>query len=114
MSTDASAVLFRLSLDRSGPLPLHEQLRSSIEIAIIAGDLEDGAPLPSVRRLSSEHGIAPSTVVRVYRDLLDAQLIKAVPKRGYFVATGPIFDSEAPAATAVRQLIDDAIEGAVG
>jgi DNA-binding transcriptional regulator YhcF (GntR family) len=113
MSTDTSTLWLRTPLDRRGPLPLHEQLRSSIEIAIIAGDLEDGAPLPSVRRLSSELGIAPSTVVRVYQDLLDAQLIKAVPRHGYFVTTGPALDSEAPTTLAVRRLIDDAIEGAI-
>jgi hypothetical protein len=53
-------------------------------------------------------------VVRVYRDLLDAQLIKSVPQRGYFVTNGLPPDSEAPATRAVRRMIDAAIEGAAG
>src|SRR5207253_4650078 len=52
--------------------------------------------------------------VRVYRDLLGAQLIKAVPQRGYFVTTELALDAEAPTTLAVRRLIDDAIDGAVG
>ena len=97
MSTDALSLLLRTPLERVGPLPLHEQLRSSIEIAIISGDLADGDPLPSVRRLSKELGIAPSTVVRVYRDLLDTQLIKSVPQRGFFVTTSPELNGDGPA-----------------
>jgi GntR family transcriptional regulator len=107
------SILLRSPLDRTGPLPLHEQLRSSIEIAIISGDLPDGASLPSVRRLSTELGIAPSTVVRVYRDLLDAQLIKSVPQRGFFVTTSPESNGDGPGMLAVRRLIDEAIDAAV-
>lgn len=112
MSTDVATLLLRSPLQRGGPLPLHEQLRSLLEIGIISGDLEDGVPLPSVRRLARELGIAPSTVVRVYRDLLDEQLIKSVPQRGYFVTTGLTTDAEAPSTLAVRRYIDDAIEAA--
>src|SRR5262249_50125450 len=113
MSTVSLARLLRAPLDRQGPLPLHEQLRSSIEIAIISGDLADGDPLPSVRRLSKELGIAPSTVVRVYRDLLDTQLIKSVPQRGFFVTTNPEANGDGPGMLAVRRLIDEVIDAAV-
>lgn len=113
MNTDSRSILLRAPLERKGPLSLYEQLRSSIEMAIISGELPDGAPLPSVRRLAHDLGLGASTVVRVYRELMDTDLIRAIPKRGYFVSTSYRPDAEAPAVQAVRHLLDEAIDGAI-
>jgi DNA-binding transcriptional MocR family regulator len=45
-----------------------------------------GERLPSVRALSSEHGVSISTVQQAYRVLEDKQLVEARPKSGYFVS----------------------------
>jgi GntR family transcriptional regulator len=108
-----SSIVLRTPLERKGLLPLHEQLRSALEMAIIAGEIPDGAALPSVRQLAETLDVSCSTVVRVYRDLRDAQLIRSSPKRGYFVTAGVTPDEDRPAAGGVKQLVEEAINGAL-
>ncbi len=106
-------MLLRAPLQRRGPLPLHEQLRAALEMAIIAGEIPDGAALPSVRQLAGTLGVACSTVVRVYRDLRDEQLVQSAPKRGYFVTAGAVPACHGSSIAGVKQLIDEAIDGAL-
>ncbi len=80
-----SIILSKAFLERNGAQPLHVQIRNAVELAIFSGEIPDGAPLPSVRQLSSELNVAPNTVVRAYQDLLRDEWVEASPKRGYFV-----------------------------
>jgi GntR family transcriptional regulator len=82
-------------------------------MAIISGELPEGAALPSVRKLAKDLGVAVTTIVRVYHELLDEQLIRAVPKRGFFVSTGPAGDVDGASVQALRRLIDDALDNAI-
>lgn len=109
MDTDFTRILTQLKLDRNGEVPLYRQLRAAIEMAIIDGELVDGLALPSVRRLATFLGVAPVTVVQAYRDLQDQQLIRAVPKRGYFVSVNPVADPLGVDLGRLQERIDDAI-----
>lgn len=78
---------------------------------MIAGDLADGTPLPSVRRLAHELGLAPNTVVRAYGELQAEGIVQVVPRRGYFV----VGRSEQPpdaASEALHGLLDGAVRAA--
>ncbi len=111
MSTGDILTLLRRSVRRKGPLPLSEQLRSAIEMAVIAGDLVDGAPLPSVRQLAGDLDLAPNTVVRAYRDLENEGIVQVVPRRGYYVLG--IHEQElGPAFAGLQGLIDQAVRAA--
>ncbi|HLM40094.1 MAG TPA: GntR family transcriptional regulator [Microvirga sp.] len=76
------------ALDRSLPVPLGIQLRGLIEFGIALGELPTGQRLPSVRELAERAGVAPMTVVTVYRELREAGLIDAKPGAGTFVGDG--------------------------
>lgn len=80
-------------------------------MAVIAGDLPDGAPLPSVRQLAADLDLAPNTVVRAYSDLEAEGIVQVVPRRGYFVVG--IHEQElGPAFAGLQGLIDQAVRAA--
>ena len=79
-------VPIRLTLDRSLPVPLGQQLRGLLAYGIACGEFRAGDRLPSVRDLAEEAGVAPMTVSQVYRDLKEAGLIEGRAGSGTFVA----------------------------
>jgi GntR family transcriptional regulator/MocR family aminotransferase len=89
-------------LDRTSPLPLSRQLASALRRAIGDGALGSGARLPSTRSLAAELGIARSTVVAVFEQLVAEGFVLSRAGSGYFVP--PPVDrppaSEAPQAPA--------------
>ncbi|HEX4383889.1 MAG TPA: PLP-dependent aminotransferase family protein, partial [Myxococcales bacterium] len=66
-----------LLLRLSGPLPLHEQIYTGLRERILNGDLPRGARLPSSRQLSTQLGVARSTVL---------QALDALQAEGYLIA----------------------------
>lgn len=58
-----------IELDSSAEEPLFQQLYRGIIGAIATGELPDGTPLDSVRKVAAEFGINPATVKKAY-DLL--------------------------------------------
>jgi GntR family transcriptional regulator/MocR family aminotransferase len=64
-----------IKLDRTAKSSLAEQLRLSIEAAILDGRLKPGTRLPSWQDLATQLGVARGTVRVAYERLLDAQLI---------------------------------------
>jgi GntR family transcriptional regulator/MocR family aminotransferase len=57
-------------LDQHAPAPLYKQLYERLRAAILAGQLEAGARLPSTRGLASELGISRNTTALAYELLL--------------------------------------------
>jgi GntR family transcriptional regulator/MocR family aminotransferase len=57
-------------LDQYAPVPLHRQLYERLRAAILTGQLEEGARLPSTRALASELGISRTTTMLAYECLL--------------------------------------------
>lgn len=64
----------------------YENLANVLGERIEQGLYPAGHRLPSVRVLSTEHGVSVSTVQQAYRMLEDRQLVEARPKSGYFVS----------------------------
>lgn len=108
--TEVLSVLDKIKLDRNSDVALYEQVRASIAVAIMLGEIDDGAQLPSIRRLANALDVSPVTIVQAYRDLQDQQFIKSVPKRGYFVSIGTDEDASAQALELTRRLVDQAID----
>lgn len=75
----------RLWLSKNSEIPLREQLARQIVLAIISGDLTDGAKLPSVREMAIRHDVHQNTVSAVYRVLEAKGWVESQRGRGVFV-----------------------------
>src|SRR6202023_691257 len=85
-SRPAGAALWALLLDRGAAMPLSRQLAAALRTAIAEGRLGAGARLPSTRALAAELGLARSTVVGVFEQLVAEGYIVGKPGSGYCVA----------------------------
>ena len=108
MNTDLAVTVLRQSVQRNGRLPPSEQIRATVEMAVISGEFPDGMPLPSVRALADAVKVAPNTVARAYTELRSLGIVRALPRRGYFVVS-PREEEVAPVYEGVAGLIDEAL-----
>ena len=67
-------------------VPLYEQIVEQVRQQIMAGELETGAALPSLRALAGDLRVSLITTTRAYNDLAAEGLIVNVPGKGSFVA----------------------------
>ncbi len=58
-----------LRLDFSGDVPIYQQIRNQIVLAIAAGELKPGEKLPTIRALAEEAGINMMTASKAYQQL---------------------------------------------
>ena len=77
----------RILISNSSPDPIYEQIVRQIKGQIISGDLLEGAPLPSIRKLAHELQISVITTKRAYEELDKEGLIDTVGGKGTFVAS---------------------------
>jgi DNA-binding transcriptional regulator YhcF (GntR family) len=73
-------------VDPALELPPYQQVFEQIRGAIERGDLAAGSPLPTVRQLAGDLGIAPNTVARAYSELQAAGWLVGDGRRGTHVA----------------------------
>ncbi|OJJ16596.1 hypothetical protein BKI52_32290 [marine bacterium AO1-C] len=64
---------------------LYQQLADNLQQHILQKNLLPGSKLPSVRTLSQQYQVSPSTVFSAYYYLESLGLIEAKPKSGYYV-----------------------------
>jgi GntR family transcriptional regulator len=75
-------------------LPVSDQVFQAVRKAILTGQLKDGESFPSVRTISQELRISPTTVHKVVAQLKDDGFLGARPGVG-MVVTLPQIDSKA-------------------
>ncbi|HXI82532.1 MAG TPA: PLP-dependent aminotransferase family protein [Verrucomicrobiae bacterium] len=93
---------------------LYEQTADKVGVLIERGTLRPGERVPSVRRLSRQHGISVSTVLQAYMLLENRGLIEARPQSGYYVrprlqALPPEPAMTEPPSGASRVSVDDLV-----
>ncbi len=76
----------RILIANSSPDPIYEQIVRQIKAQIIAGELGEGAPLPSIRKLAQDLQISVITSKRAYDELEAEGFIDTVAGKGTFVA----------------------------
>ncbi|MFI9627081.1 GntR family transcriptional regulator [Streptomyces sp. NPDC052042] len=77
-------------------MPPFEQIRAQLADLIAVGRLRKGDRLPPVRQLASDLGLANNTVVRAYRELEAAGLVKSRRGSGtQVIAPAPATDVKA-------------------
>lgn len=91
-----------LTVSHHNPEPLYDQITSQIRRKIIAGELQPGDSLPSIRQLAGELTISVITTKRAYQELEREGLIVTRLGLGTFVARVNIDQLQA----AKRRLIE--------
>jgi GntR family transcriptional regulator len=76
----------RVLIANSSPAPIYEQIVRQIKAQIIAGELREGEPLPSIRKLALDLQISVITTKRAYDELEAEGFIDTVAGKGTFVA----------------------------
>ena len=69
--------------------PIYTQITDGFREQILAGVLQGGDKLPSVRDLAQQLSINPNTIQRAYRELEMQGWIATVPGKGCFVCGVP-------------------------
>ena len=86
-----------VKVDRTEPVPLHDQVAAEIRRAIAEGETLPGERLPPARDLAAVLGVNTNTVFRALRLLRDEGLLEFRRGRGISVV------GDAPAKSAVVQ-----------
>ncbi|HLR69626.1 MAG TPA: GntR family transcriptional regulator [Virgibacillus sp.] len=76
----------QIIISNSSKEPIYEQITNQIKASILAGDLQEGASLPSMRKLAKDLQISVITTKRAYEELEKAGFIYSIVGKGSFVA----------------------------
>ncbi len=76
----------RILISNSSPEPIYEQIARQIKAGIIGGNLEEGAPLPSIRARAHDLQVSVITTKRAYDELEREGFLDSVGGKGTFVA----------------------------
>jgi len=93
------------SVDRSDPLPLHEQVAAEIRRAIADGEAEPGERLPLAKDLAAIMGVNKNTVLRALHVLRDEGLLEF--RRGHGITVAGTKEKSA-LVLQVRELVEAA------
>ena len=77
----------RILISNASSDPIYQQIVYQIKGQIISGELAEGEPLPSIRKLAHELQISVITTKRAYEELDREGLIDTVGGKGTFVAS---------------------------
>ena len=73
-------------LTRESTVPLRSQLALQIEVALVTGQVEPGAKLPSVRELARRLKLHHNTVAAAYAELTERGLIQSRRGSGLYAS----------------------------
>ena len=76
----------KIIISNASPAPIYEQVGQQIKAQILSGELKEGDPLPSIRKLAMELQISVITTKRAYDELEQEGFIDTVGGKGCFVA----------------------------
>lgn len=70
--------------------PIFRQLAKSIKRAVLAVELLEGDPIPSVRKMASDYEINPQTILKATQILINEDILEKRRGRGMFVKNGAL------------------------
>ena len=76
----------RIVISNASPDPIYEQIVRQVKAQILSGELAEGTPLPSIRKLALDLQISVITSKRAYDELEREGFIDTVGGKGTFVA----------------------------
>ena len=89
-----------------GETPLYHRVADEIQTLVRAGTLRPGDRVPSVRRLSRQHGVSVSTVLQAYQRLEASGVLEARPQSGHYVRRPPAAVPEPAPSRPPRRALD--------
>jgi GntR family transcriptional regulator len=106
------------ALDPRNPTPMYAQIAARVRVAVAAGELAAGEPLPSVRALATRLRVNPATVVQAYRELAHEGVVDTRQGAGTFVSPIPserrASARQAEARRLVRHMLEEAARSGIG
>lgn len=84
-----ASTMLSVNIDRSEPLPLHDQVAAEIRRAIAEGEAGPGVRLPLVKDIAAVLGVNKNTVLRAMHILRDEGLLEFTRGRGISVSGTP-------------------------
>ncbi|HUZ49491.1 MAG TPA: GntR family transcriptional regulator [Candidatus Dormibacteraeota bacterium] len=100
-----------IALDLQRDTPPFAQIVEQIQSYIEGGALAPNAPLPTVRQLARDLGIAPNTVARAYLELQDAGWLVGDGRRGTRVASRVPLQARRSRAHALGEAVSRFVDG---
>lgn len=76
----------KIIISNSSKEPIYEQITSQIKASILAGELQEGTAIPSMRKLAQDLQISVITTKRAYEELEKEGFIYSIVGKGSFVA----------------------------
>ena len=98
-----ASTMFAVNIDRSGQVPLHDQVAAQIRRAIADGEAGPGERLPLAKDLAAVLGVNKNTVLRALHLLRDEGLLEFRRGRGITVVGSP---QRGLVLTRARELVD--------
>jgi len=95
--------MLSVNVDRTDPLPLHDQVAAEIRRAITEGEAGPGERLPLVKDIAAVLGVNKNTVLRAMHILRDEGLLEFTRGRGITVTGTP---EKSAVLRRVRDLVD--------
>lgn len=74
-----------INIQSKSSIPIYEQIKNQIKDDIVAKQLKEGEPLPSIRALAGDLKISVITTKRAYEELEKEGLIYSVAGKGFYV-----------------------------
>jgi len=98
-----ASTMLSVNVDRTDPLPLHDQVAAEIRRAIAEGEAGPGERLPLVKDIAAVLGVNKNTVLRAMHILRDEGLLEFTRGRGITVTGTP---EKSAVLRRVRDLVD--------
>ncbi|MEK4145627.1 GntR family transcriptional regulator [Robertmurraya sp. FSL W8-0741] len=76
----------KIIISNSSKEPIYEQIMNQIKSSILAGELQEGTAIPSMRKLAQDLQISVITTKRAYEELEKEGFIYSIVGKGSFVA----------------------------
>jgi GntR family transcriptional regulator len=77
--------LFGMRVDAKSSVPVYEQIKRAVKLAVLSGVLTEDGRLPSIRELALALKVNPNTIMKSYYQLEVEGFIYSRPGTGYFV-----------------------------
>ncbi|MDF1509004.1 GntR family transcriptional regulator [Robertmurraya sp. DFI.2.37] len=76
----------KIIISNSSKEPIYEQIMNQIKSSILAGEIQEGTAIPSMRKLAQDLHISVITTKRAYEELEKEGFIYSIVGKGSFVA----------------------------